>query len=285
MLSKFNLPTDRLEPLFPPLFASFRQEITQGKLLYQEADVHTQFLEQFHKYLVSSTVNRIHGLDLFGQRCVIHGCNHFIDNLLQRHGVNGLQIFEHDYRYYNRLSPGRAWAQVGALKPGVPVLIAAPFPGALDMHWQWQDIVAECEHKLIPIHIDAAWLGSARDIDLDLSSPVIQSVAFSLSKGLGLAWNRIGVRYHRYHDPCDSITIFNQHNMINEMCMRVGIAAMRQIPVDYLWTQFGDRYYQLCRELRLRPTKIIHAAMSLDRRTLYGMAEILLKKTGTEVPV
>jgi hypothetical protein len=120
---------------------------------------------------------------------------------------------------------------------------------------------------------------------LNLSSPVIQSVAFSLSKGLGLAWNRIGVRYHRYPDPCDSITIFNQHSMISEVTMRVGIAAMQQIPVDYLWNTFGEDYHDWCRELRLRPTKIIHAAMSLDRRTLYSMAEILLKKTGTEVPV
>jgi hypothetical protein len=285
MWSKDQLNTRGLPPLQPPLFQDFHDQVTAQGHMYHGNDVPATFIATFHDYLLSSELNRVRGLELFGQRCVIQGCNHFIDNLLQRHGVDGLQIFEHDYRYYSRLSPGRTWAQVGALKPGVPVLIAAPFPGALDMHWQWPDIVAECEQKLIPIHIDAAWLGSARDIDLDLSSPVIQSVAFSLSKGLGLAWNRIGVRYHRYHDPCDSITIFNQHSMISEVAMRVGITAMQQIPVDYLWNTFGAAYHDLCRELRLRPTKIIHAVMSLDRRTLYGVAETLVKKTGTEVPV
>jgi hypothetical protein len=73
--------------------------------------------------------------------------------------------------------------------------------------------------------------------------------------------------------------------MISEVAMRVGITAMQQIPVDYLWNTFGADYHDLCRELRLRPTKIIHAVMSLDRRTLYGVAETLVKKTGTEVPV
>jgi hypothetical protein len=285
MWSKDQLNTRSLPPLQPPLFEDFRHQVIAQGHMYSGSDVAATFIDTFHEYLSSSQLNRVRGLELFEQRCVIQGCNHFIDNLLQQHGVDRLQIFEHDYRYYSRLSPGQAWARVGDLRPGVPVLIAAPFPGALDLHWQWSDIVAECEQKSIPIHIDAAWLGAARDIDLDLTSPAIHSVAFSLSKGLGLAWNRIGVRYHRYHDPCDSVTIFNQHNMISEVTMRIGIAAMQEIPVDYLWNTFGEAHHVLCRELWLRPTKIIHAVMSLDRNTLYGIADALVKKTGTEVPV
>lgn len=284
MLSKQELPTTSLPPLWPNLFAEFRNSVLRGGM-YQGTDANATFVTLFDDYLHSSNLNTVQGLAQFEHRDIIHGCNHFIDNLLQQHGIDGLQIFEHDYRYYTRLGRQRPWAKPGYLVPGQPVLIAAPFPGALDLHWQWHDIIKECELKHIDIHVDAAWLGAARDIGLDLSSTAIASVAFSLSKGLGLAWNRIGVRYSRRRTNTDSITIFNQHDMISEAAVRIGIAAMQQIPVDYVWHTYEQPYHALCRELMLRPTKIIHAAMSIDRATLYSVADALVKKTGTEVPV
>lgn len=253
--------------------------------MYQGHDAYSVFVDLFDQYLHASDLNTVHGLDAYRHRDIIHGCNHFIDNILQHHSIDGVQIFEHDYRYYRRLGRTRPWAKPGSLIPGEPVLIAAPFPGALDLHWHWAAIIQECEIKNIDVHVDAAWLGSACDIDLDLSSPAIASVAFSLSKGLGLAWNRVGVRYSRQRRDSDSITIFNQHGMLSEAAVRIGIAAMQQIPVDYLWYTYDQCYQDLCRELLLRPTKIIHAAMSIDRSTLYSVADVLVKKTGTEVPV
>lgn len=278
MYCQTDLITDGLPPLYPKLFEEFRQQaLFQGRI-YNGAQPQQHFINQATEYFLSSQRNRLLNLDHLSYQHAIMGCNHFIDSLIMQHGIDHLQIFEHDYRYYSRLGRTANWAKLGHLVPKKPLLIAAPFPGALDLHWSWNDILIECQDKQIPVHIDASWLGSAKDITLDLSTECIASIGISLSKGLGLAWNRVGVRYTRTPCDADSIGIFNRHNMLPESLLRIGVAAIDTIPIDYLWDQWESTYNDACRALRLRPTKIIHAAMTLDRKQLYGMSKILLKK-------
>ena len=68
-----------------------------------------------------------------------------------------------------------------------------------------------CTKNKVPIHIDSAWFGSCRNIDFDYSHPMIESVAFSLSKGLGLGQNRTGIQYTKKREP-GPITITNDFN-------------------------------------------------------------------------
>jgi hypothetical protein len=46
---------------------------------------------------------------------------------------------------------------------------------------------------------------------------------------------------------------------------------LNTVPIDYLWNKYEKQYQQICRELFLRPSKIIHAAFSIDRKILYGL--------------
>lgn len=272
MWSKQQLITDRLPPIFDEKLQQLQHQIINGQLSDTAADPYTRFQTAAADFFTSSQRYQLQGIEQFLHHDTIMGCNHFIDNLIMQHGVSGLQIFEHDYKYYQRLCPAITFAQVNKLIPGKPVLIAAPIPGYLDLHPQWTEIVAECEDKNIPMHLDASWLGAATDIVLDLRSPAIRSVCMSLSKGLGMHWNRVGLRWSRDHDATDSISIYNQFDMIPESLVRNGMVAMSQVDPDYLWNTYGDRHREICRTLKLRPSKIIHAARSLDRTQLFGLA-------------
>lgn len=277
MWSKEQLITDRLPPVFDKKLQQLQHQIINGQLSDTAADPYTRFRTAAAKFFTSSQRYQLQGIEQFVHHDIIMGCNHFIDNLIMQHGVSGLQIFEHDYKYYQRLCPGITFAQVNKLIPGKPVLIAAPIPGYLDLHPQWAEIVAECENKNIPMHLDASWLGAATDIVLDLESPAIRSVCMSLSKGLGMHWNRVGLRWSRDQDPTDSISIYNRFDMIPESLVRNGMVAMSQVEPDYLWNTYGDRHREICRALKLRPSKIIHAARSLDRTQLYGLADFFVE--------
>ena len=272
MWSKEQLILNGLPPVTDARLQHLQYQIVNGQLRDTADDPYTRFRTAAASFFTSSQRYQLQGIEQFTYHDIIMGCNHFIDNLIMRHGIAGLQIFEHDYKYYQRLCPDISFAQVTKLVPGKPVLIAAPIPGYLDLHPQWAEIVAECENKNIPMHVDASWLGAATDINLDLTSPAIQSVCMSLSKGQGMQWNRVGLRWSRDQDPTDSISIYNQFNMISESLVRNGIVAMSQIEPDYLWNTYGDQYKEICRTLWLRPSKIIHAARSLDRTQLYGLA-------------
>jgi hypothetical protein len=272
MWSKEQLILNSLPAISDAKLTQLQQHIVSGKMLDVEPDPYTRFQSAAAKFFTASKRYQLQGIEQFEHRDIIMGCNHFIDNLIMKHGITRLQIFEHDYRYYQRLCPEISFARVGELVPGRPVLIAAPIPGYLDLHPEWSAIVAECESKNIPMHLDASWLGAATDINLDLRSTAIRSVCMSLSKGQGMHWNRVGLRWSRDCDENDSISIFNRFEMIPESLVRNGIVAMSQVEPDYLWNTYGDQHHEICRALKLRPSRIIHVARSLDRTQLYGLA-------------
>lgn len=276
MWSKQQLILDGLPPIVDAKLQQLHDQIVNGTLCDTSADPYTRFQTDAVEFFTSSQQYRLQGIEQFVHHDIIMGCNHFIDNLIMQHGISGLQIFEHDYKYYQRLCPTMSFAQVGRLATDKPVLIAAPVPGYLDLHPRWTEIVAECENKDIPIHVDASWLGAATDINLDLRSPAIRSVCMSLSKGLGLQWNRVGLRWSREPIQNDSISIYNRFKMIPESLVRNGITAMSQVEPDYLWNTYGDLHREICRTLKLRPSKIVHAAQSLDRTQLYGLANMMV---------
>jgi hypothetical protein len=275
MYSKDLLITDNLPPLVDKTLEALKLDILNGTVTDSLPDPYSRFIAQAQQFFTSSKRNSLIGLDQFGQIDIVMGCQHFIDSLIIKHGLDGLQIFEHDYRYYQRLLPNITYAQVGKLDPNKPVLIAAPFPGYLNLHPQWADILQECEQKQIPVHIDAAWLGSATDIHIDFSHPAISSVAMSLSKGLGMSWNRVGLRWSKQFDSTDNVCIMNKFGMLPEMLVRNGLIAINTIPIDYLWDTYESQHYDICRSLKLRPTKIIQVAHSIDRSRLYGLANLI----------
>lgn len=237
--------------------------------------VQKDWLRDAPSWFRSTTLNSIRGLDAFAHVEACMGVNHFIDNLLLQHGIDNVQVLEYDYTYYWRLKPSLVPSRPGNLVPNKPLLISMPFAGLFDVHPQMKQILDECADKSIPVHVDSAWLTAARNIDFDYDHPAIQSVAMSLSKGMNLWWNRIGIRWSRQSHTTDSITIFNQFHMVPAGLMHVGLYHIHRVQPDHLWKLYESRYNQICRTLYLRPTRYVHVAQSMDRSKLYGLKHLL----------
>lgn len=274
MLTKEQLLTD-LPPLFDSKFADLKTAIRNGNLVHTGPNIHQEFIEQAHVFFTSSKLYQLHNIDSLPHIDIIMGCQHFIDGVLVKHGIDGVQILENDYGYYKRLSPNISFARIGELELNKPLLMSAPTPGYVDLRPEFNSILDECLDKNIKVHLDSCWLGASRDIEIDLSHPAIHSLGMSLSKGQGFDWNRVGLRWSRYHDSHDNICLMNNHGMIPEQLVANGIVAIKNIPIDYLWNTYGQQHYDICQELKLRPTKIIHVAQSLDRSELFGLKNIL----------
>jgi hypothetical protein len=272
MYSKDLLIQDGLPPIFDKKFQDLRTNIISGIWLDTQNDPESRFISKATNYFTSSKRNQLHNIHLMPYIDIVMGCNHFIDNIIMKHTIDGIQVVEHDYKYYSRLKPDIAFSQIGNLESGKPLLVAAPIPGYLNMHPQWHDLLDECTQKHIQVHIDACWLGSATNITIDLAPPCIASMATSLSKGLGMGWNRIGIRWSRHLDVTDSVYLYNKFRMIPEALIRNALVALEHIPIDYLWDTYEPQYQDICRALYLRPSNIIHAAFSIDRSRLFGLA-------------
>jgi len=251
------LEIERPQPLSDNRIEQTIQDILNGKIDKTITDkVYSDFKTEMQQHIVSSTLNQITGLETFNRIDIINGCTQFIDNL---YIAGPVQTLSNDYRYHQRL--GRAFfTEVGDLMPEVPLIIAMPFPQCGSKHIQMDEILDECHVKNIPVHIDGAWVTCCRDIHFDLTHYAIQSVGISLSKGLGLGWNRIGLRWTKQYKQ-DSITIMNDYHMNNRVLSMIGLHFIRNFPIDYLWNTYSDLYYKICNDFNLSPTKSIYLAL------------------------
>ena len=220
-----------------------------------------KFLPRAIEWFRSTQRNNIMGWRSFPCQDVIHGCTHYIESLVLKHGWSGVQILNNEYSYYGMM--GKHGVDLDQLRSGIPLIISLPSWRWLDLRADWTDVLQVCEAKKIPIHIDMAWITVAKDIEIDLAHPCIQSFAMSLSK-YAMEWNRVGIRWCRQR-TMDSITIFNHfEHTANTGLTSAGAWIIDQLPRDYGWNQYEQKYNEVCVANDYTPSKIIHAAWHND---------------------
>lgn len=233
----------------------------------------SEFKDKFDKWIHGSKLNTLHNLDRFADRDIIMGVTHYLDDIHQM--LPNVCVLEHEYRYHDRLYGDSLVIRTPeSIQPDDNLIISLPFPRYGDIHPDMDEIVNVCNRRGANIHIDACWYGCSRDIVFDLGEPCIKSVAFSLSKALGLGANRVGVRYarKRWTGP---VTIMNYFDMTPQILVWMGIKFIDRFGSDFWQNKYGDAYQAVCRELNLQPTKAIHVAW--DNGSPCGVRPLLRK--------
>lgn len=253
------LQTNRPQPMYDKKIHK-----TLSKIFYSNpADNHNlfnEFKDLFLFKLKNMKNNQIHGLDSFTNCDIIIGCTQFIDDLYIRLG-DKLMTLENDYKYHVRLNPNIKFYNLNNLEKNKELLISMPFPYYGDLHPDTNSILNKCYDLKIPVHLDCAWLGCCKDIIFDFSHPAIISMGMSLSKGLGLGGNRIGIRLTK-NRLNDSISIMNDFNMNCQSLVHIGLEFLQTFELDYFWQKYGISYYQICKDFNLTPSKAIHLAIN-----------------------
>jgi len=270
MYSKDDL-TDRAYPIEDEFLLGLKAQWYEKP---QKIVEYKDFIGPADEWFKDTKINNLQGWNKFPNIDVIIGCTHYIDSFVIRHGWNNLQILPEEYSYYTMM--GKMPNEVGNLQPGIPLIISLPNWKWGDIRPEWNDVLKECEEKNIDIHIDMAWMITARDIDLDFDHPNIKSFAMSLSK-YALQWNRIGLRWSKQR-TVDSITMFNHYyGDVNSSLTSCGAFMIDNIPRDYAWNTYGDKQKEVCDALDLIPSKTIHTAYTKDSDRPVGIAKLLLK--------
>jgi len=252
------LEVERPQPLVDNQIESMIQDVMSGKIDKDITDsVYTNFKKEMTNWLFQSKLNKLTGFDNFSRVDITNGCTQYIDTVYMQGPV---QTLKGDYRYHSRLDPNIVFSVPGYLRKDLPLIIAMPFPSTGDVHDKMKEILDEARDKGISVHVDGAWFTCCRGIDFDVSHPSIESVAISLSKGLGLGWNRIGLRWTK-NTNADAITIMNDFNMNLRAPAMIGLYFIRNLPPDYLWNTYSDTYYKICKDFDLTPTKSIYLAL------------------------
>ena len=248
---------DQLTPTFHPLNDAYLNHVQERWFEESHPVVPNQeLIPQLNEWFQSTRVNDLQGWATLPCIDVTMGNTHYIESFVIRHGWDGFQILTEEYAYYS--FNGKWGVEPGNLEPGKPLIITLPHYKWAGVRPQWPDILRECEEKNIDIHIDMAWLTLAKNVNIDFAHPCIQSVGMSISK-YSMQWNRIGLRYSKQR-TMDSITMFNHYYQpnTNSALSSCGAFAISQIPRDYGWDTYGEHHLDICTELDLTPTDLIH---------------------------
>jgi len=237
------------------------------------AEDRNRFKLKFHSWIVNSKLNQIKNLNSLPDTDVITGVTQYLDELHQL--KRNICVLDNEYLYHWRIYGDLLRIKkIQDLTEGDNLIISMPFPFYADIHPQMQDILKIANERDVSVHIDACWLGCCRDINFDFSEPCIKSVAFSLSKSLGLGVNRIGVRYarERWNGP---ISLQSDYNMTIQSLMWIGENFIDKFGSDFWQNKYGDTYSYICKKYKLQSTKAIHIAWDTENNCPVGVRKLL----------
>ena len=221
-------------------------------------DLPERYLETFDHWIKSSQLNFLEGLDAFASRDFCLGVTHYLDDLHIRFG-DRLVVFDKEYKYHWRIRPDMRKRKPGELSQGDVLIISMPFAHTGEVYPEMMNILDDCFNKNISVHIDSAWFGSCRDICFNYDHPAVESVGFSLSKGLGLGQHRAGIRYSRKREP-GPVTVINDFRYYVQSVMWIGLKFMEKFTPDYFQNKYKTHYDEMCRQLDLKPSSTIFVA-------------------------
>lgn len=259
MYNQSSFQINRPSPLVDKHLSELTKDIMAGAFdTTYTSDFYNEFRTMCSNWILSSKLNVIKNIDTLPNVDLMHGCTHFIDSLYMQ---GKIQVLKNDYRYHERLGTAIIADNINDLIPTIPLIISNPFPSTGTCREDFTQILEYCNTNNIAVHIDAAWYTTAKNVCIDASHPAIKSIGISLSKGLGLGWNRIGIRWAR-HRTSDAIDIANNFNMINRAPCLIARHFIKNTNPDHLWNTHKSRYRQICKDFSLTPTDTIYLAMS-----------------------
>lgn len=233
-----------------------------------------EYAEQWRHWITASNDKTLLGLENFSNNDYTCGTSHAFDQFVLRHALNKeIAVFIGDFQYHSCISKKlnfKYLSSLDMLHNNHAVIISVPFSDFGTTHPEFNNILASCDMLNVPVCIDLAYWGVAKNVFLDLNKyKCIQEVVCSLSKPFYTLENhRIGIRFSRnYLD--DGISMLNEVQMQNFYSMSLGMYFMKKFSCDWNWQAHNERYYKICQQLELSCTDTVIFGISADNKYSY----------------
>ena len=237
-------------------------------------DISIDFTNNFDRYIHSSKLNNIKGLDKYEHKSFVAGTSQAFDSFWMRHHNKRFRCFKGEFFYHKaNWKKFHKWCYLedDRIMTNDAVVISFPFSDFCKEHPKMRKILDECERWEVPVLIDCAYYVIARDLNFDFSEyTYIEDVTFSLSKGFYNA-NRLraGIRFSRKFKD-DNIDIMNEWGQINHLGAYVGTKLLEKFPPDYAMNKFREKQLEYCEENDLVPTDCVQFAYGNSQKTEIG---------------
>lgn len=232
-----------------------------------------KYADTWRNWLTFTNMKSINGLENFPFVDYTQGTSQTFDNFVLKHNRHRqINWLVGDFQYHRCISKFAEYKEITTIHPDFmygkdmhALIISAPFSDYGCMHPDFEILMDICMDFNIPVCLDLAYWGIAKNVHLDLDKyPCIKEVTCSLSKPFHTLENhRVGVRFTRdYAD--DGISMLNEVDMQNKYSMSLGVHYMKNFSPDYMWEKYGDTHYTVCTELDIFVTDTVIFGISQD---------------------
>lgn len=221
------------------------------------------FAAEFPKWIQSSRLNSFTGLDVFQHRYISLGVTQALDEWHSWIHESGrrLRIWKGEYPYNREVQTDWKDSQFLDNEPlshNDSVIISLPFSATGAVHQKWSELLVTCERLDVPVFVDCAFFGTCSGIEVDLSHPAVQGVAFSTTKGLGSGNWRAGMTFSRLRLP--HLHVQNEWRHGIHLNVQTGLFLMRRHSPDFIYETYQAAQSMVCEHLGLAQTPCVHLA-------------------------
>lgn len=226
-----------------------------------------RYTDAYRKWIMSSQLNTVQGLDQFPYACFANGTTEVFDKFYIKHRDRRIRVLGDEYSYHRRFAGAEVITNWGSLSKGDCLVISCPYVTTGQVHPMMEEILSICDYLEVPVLIDAAYYGLCGGLTINLAHPSIEDVAFSLSKTFGTSKFRVGVRFSKSNE--DSLATLNlrENVYVNRFGALLGIELMRDFCPDYLWQTYRSNQLQICQQMQLTPSATV--IFGIDTQGLY----------------
>lgn len=250
----------------------FVNDHVSSKYLYSDS-ILPEFVDVYYKWVQSSKLNKLHGLDKFNCVDFMHGTSQAFDFYYMKHHNKRFRCLKGDYAYHKVSWKNYFnWAYLDdePLRSNDAVIISLPFSDLGAQHPKMLDILDQCDELNIPVFIDAAYYCIARNIEFDLDRPCIDTIAFSLSKAFyGVERLRAGIRCRRTNED-DGAVLFNQFHCVSKIAAGVGLELCKNFEFDYNQNKFRNEQIKICKDLNIAPSDCVPFGITDKNHPKFG---------------
>jgi hypothetical protein len=248
--SKMDLILNQLpvSELFPKdLEFNFKERLTvKNKLL-------DKFIPWVHDFFT--------GLDGFKYKYIANGNSDAVNMVLLQHNYDKIFYLENEYSYYSHICNSlklrsEVFNEISIDKITINDLVLISLPSSYDGDSEGKiKIINELQKRNCKVFVDVAYCGLTKPFNFHFQSTKNTYFAFTFSKTLSLAYNRIAVIFSDTEIP--GLAVMNKIGYLNLSGANAALTLMNNFKPDYVYETYKDQYSTICSRLNLTETKCI----------------------------
>lgn len=269
-LEQNGLLTKLTQSVYDPEFTKALKKAPWAEWCSEEDpfDCRSSYLERYRAWIGQSKLNHFTGLESFKRIDLINGTTQSFDEAYHRHANRRLRIFRGEYGYHKRVCPQFVFIEDAPLERNDYAIVSVPFCSTGKVHEGLATLLSQAESLGVPVLIDCAYYGTCYGLSFNFNHPAIESVSFSLTKGLGLGRIRSGIRFSNLKDH---FPICQQNDFDHSIqgAAQIGLYMMNQFDPDFIPLKYRDMQQSLCHELGLEASPCVHLALGNEHWRQY----------------